>query len=168
MHRCHHALPWGPRWSRPLGAPTLTIQGPTFRSTIETFPKRAIYLFPINRSAVIKKSMWPGWASLSLSGKGAFEHTRRTAQGWRRSRNTCQDNVNRALGTWAPWPGQVAFPQPASGGTGETRSGPFPFLSSVPGSWGCSHPPPHPGRRAAPRLLLLLRRLNRDFVKRDR
>lgn len=36
---------------------------PTIKPTIETFPKRAICLLPINRSAEIKKSMWPGWAS---------------------------------------------------------------------------------------------------------
>lgn len=65
VHRCHHALPRGQRWSRALGALPYPSQSPTIRSTIETFPKRAIYLFPINRSVVIKKSIWPGWASLA-------------------------------------------------------------------------------------------------------
>lgn len=65
VHRCHHTLSRGPRWSRPLGAPPCRSQSPTIRSTIETFPKRAIYLFSINRSVVIKKSIWPGWASLA-------------------------------------------------------------------------------------------------------
>ena len=57
------------------------VSAPTIKATIETFPKRAIYLLSINRSAVIEKSMWPGWASRSRGGKGASARRPRGGRG---------------------------------------------------------------------------------------
>lgn len=140
VHRCHHTLSRGPRVVASSRCPPPSgSQRPTNKPTIETFPKRAIYLLPINRSAVIKKSMWSGWASISLPGKGAFARARRTAERQPRL-GTCVPGITPE----APIPGH---PGPVGGGgcrapraravdTNETRLGPFPFFSSSPWSWG--------------------------------
>lgn len=81
------------------------------KPTIETFPKRAIYLLPINRSAVIKKSMWPGWAT-SLSG---------------RERRLCPELAGRqragaGLGEACPEGATPEDPQPGRAGPARPRS----------------------------------------------
>lgn len=139
VHRCHHTLSRGPRVVASSRCPPPSgSQRPTNKPTIETFPKRAIYLLPINRSAVIKKSMWSGWASISLPGKGAFARARRTAE-----RQPRLGTGVPGITPEAPIPGH---PGPVGGGcrapraravdTNETRLGPFPFFSSSPWSWG--------------------------------
>lgn len=140
VHRCHHTLSRGPRVvASSRRPPPSRSQRPTNKPTIETFPKRAIYLLPINRSAVIKKSMWPGWASISLPGKGAFARARRTAERQHRL-GTGVPGSHPSPDTWTPWPGggvgAVASPRARAVDTNETRLGPFPFFSSSPWSWG--------------------------------
>lgn len=124
-------------WSRPLGAPRPPgLSTPPTNPTIKTFPKRAIYLLPINRSAVIKKSMWPGWASISLLGKGAFARARRTAERQPRLGTGVPGSHPRPryLGNLARGVGAVASPRARAVDTNETRLGPFPFFSSSPWS----------------------------------
>lgn len=161
----HHTLSRGPRVvASSRRPPPSRSQRPTNKPTIETFPKRAIYLLPINRSAVIKKSMWPGWASISLPGKGAFARARRTAERQHRL-GTGVPGSHPSPDTWTPWPGGGGLSRPR----GPERwtpmrhaSAPSLFSPARRGAGAAS------GCGGAPRLLLLLGQLNRDFVKRDR
>lgn len=166
VHRCHHTLSRGPRVVASSRCPPPSgSQRPTNKPTIETFPKRAIYLLPINRSAVIKKSMWSGWASISLPGKGAFARARRTAE-----RQPRLGTGVPGITPEAPIPGH---PGPVGGGAVAPlalerwtpmrhASAPALFSPARRGAGAAS------GCGAALRLLLLLGQLNRDFVKRDR
>lgn len=156
----HKPLPPVP----PLCAPS-RVSVPTIKPTIETFPKPAIYLLPIYRSAVIKKSMWPGLASLSR-GENELSPVVLSPPGGRRRGRTCERRVPRG-----PHPRtsslSARFPvgRVPSGGEGRAPAACFPlplsrFSRSRGGGSGC--------QRAAPRLLLLLGGLNGGFVTRDR
>ena len=131
---------------------------PTIKATIETFPKRAIYLLPINRSAVIKKSMWPGWASRSPGGKGAtglrLRGGRRRARAWERRVPPGPHPRAGHLGARAP-AGRVP-----SGGEGRAPAACFPRALLPFSVWGSGQAAAASGRSAAPRLLLLLGGLN--------
>lgn len=138
VHRCHHTLSRGP-WvvASSQCPPPSGSQRPTNKPTIETFPKRAIYLLPINRSAGIKKSMWPGWASISLPGKGAFARARRTAERQPRLGTGVPGSYPRPryLGTLARGGGAVA-PLGLERWTPMRHASAPSLFSSSPWSWG--------------------------------
>lgn len=156
--------PRGGRDGRPAPpAPSraLAPSAPTLALGIETFPKRAIYLLPINRSAVIKKSMGPGWASRARQGRRL--HPAPCARG--------EAGGGTGLGAeGGVSAGHARGPATWARGHGRPRS---PGRRGAPAA--CLPGPRLPlgragsrGRRAAPRLLLLLGGLNGGFVKRDR
>lgn len=158
----HKPLP--ARASRPC-APARG-SAPTIKATIETFPKGAIYLLPINRSAVIKKSMWQGWASRQRGEKGATALRPRGGRGPARAweRRVPPGPHPRASHLGA----RAAAGRVPSGGEGRARP-PTAFLGPCCLSvWRAGRAVAASGRSAAPRLLLLLRRLNGGFVKWDR
>lgn len=165
VHHCHHALPCGPRWSRPLGAPPYSSHSPAIRCTIETFPKRAIYLFPINRSVVIKKSIWPRWASLAARERRFCARPQDC-----RGRQDCGGPQKGVPGRPHPRTGYLGSPAQAGRIPSSCKPRAPVRLASAPSffSPAGSRAGAASGRRAAPRLLLLLGWLNRDFVKRDR
>lgn len=146
-------------------APRASPRRPTIKATIETFPKRAIYLLPINRSAVIKKSMWPGWASRSPGGKGAtglrLRGGRRRARAWERRVPPGPHPRAVHLGARAP-AGRVP-----SGGEGRAPAACFP-RALLPFSLGlrAGRGRQRPQRRSE--AFVAPRRAEWGFVKRDR